>query len=274
MNEFVLSALTKCDSVKLFREAKNSGTFLRYVAERQSFELLPSINARQALRKLFEPHVVTGSIVAAVQEMEDLRFQPAFKRIFTEFMRYTQPKQVVSEFDQQDRFFDRLSELHFCNRQVLFWLQWSMAMRDHHEFSRARQYLDETYGRSQGLPNYDTSHLDDQNAGLLLDSVGNSEPSRVYLRNFNDAIMLLARSMQTGEVTSHNYLTLTSLEGFLDNAIPNLTELHRGVVSKGIMGMQRIVQKKLEVQFEGFAKTAMEDALKILDKSLERLSVP
>jgi hypothetical protein len=272
VNEYVLSALTQSDSVSLFKSAKNSATFLRYVPERQSFELLPSINAREALRKLFEPQVVTRSIVDAVRSMEDLRFQPAFKRVFSEFMRYTQLKQVVSEFDQQDRFFDRLSELHFCHRHVLFWLQWSMAMRDHREFPRAKQYLDEAYGRAKGIPNYDASHLDDQKAGLLFDSIGHSESSANYLRSFNDAIQLLAKSMQTGEVTSHNYLTLKSLDNFLDNALPNLTEAHRGVLSHGVAGIRRIVQTKHENQFEGYVKTAMEDAMLVLDASLERLS--
>jgi len=271
VSEFVLSALTQSDSVHVFKDSANSQVFLRYVPEKQSFELLPSINAREALRKLFEPEVVTGSIVTAVQAMEDLRFQPAFKRVFAEFMRYTQLKQVVSDFDQQDRFFDRLSELHFCHRHVLFWLQWSMAMRDHRQFPRAKQYLDEAYGRAKGIPNFDTSHLDDQKAGLLLDSIGKSESSASYLRCFNDAIQLLARSMQTGEVTSHNYLTLRSLENFLDDALPNLSQAHRGVMAKGIEGIRRIVQKKYDDQFEGYVKAAMEDALKTLDTSRERL---
>lgn len=271
VNEFVLSSLTQSDSVSLFKNAVNSKTFLRYVPERQSFDLLPSINAREALRKLFEPQVVTGSIVTAVQAMEDLRFQPAFKRVFSEFMRYTQLKQVVSSFDQQDHFFDRLSELDFCHRHVLFWLQWSMAMRDHREYIRARQYLDEAYGRAKGIPNFDTSHLDDQKAGLLLDSIGKTGSSADCLRCFNDAIQLLAKSMQTGGVTSHNYLTLRSLEYFFDDALPNLNEAHRGVASKGIEGIRRIVQKKHDDQFEGFVKRAMGDALKTLDSSLKRL---
>lgn len=272
VNEFVLSALTQSDSVKLFKNAQNSASFLRYIPERNSFELLPSINAREALRKLFEPQLVTESIVTTVRTMEDLRFQPAFKRVFSEFMRYTQLKQVVSEFDQQDRFFDRLSELHFCYQHVLFWLQWSMAMRDHREFPRAKQYLDEAYGRAKGIPNYDTSHLDDQKAGLLFDSAGSSDTSANYLRYFNEATQLLAKSIQTGEVTSHNYLTLKSLRNFLDNAISNLNQEHKEVFLHRLTGIHRLVKQKHEKQSQGFVKTSMEDALKVLESSQERLA--
>lgn len=274
VNEHVLSSLAQTDSVSLFKKASNSGAFLRFIPERQSFELLPSINAREALRKLFDPKKVTDSVVSAVQAMEDLRFQPAFKRVFSEFMRYTQLKQVVSEFEQQDSFFDRLSELSFCHRHVLFWLQWSMAMRDHREFPRAKQYLDEAYGRAKGIPNYDTSHLDDQKAGLLLDSIGKSDSSANYLRCFNDAVQLLARGVQTGEVTSHNYLTMRSFENFFDGALPNLSEIHRGVMEKGLGGLERLVQKKYDEQFDGFVKNAIHDALATIRDSKERLRAP
>lgn len=271
VNEFVLSSLAQADSIDLFKKTTNSKTFLRYVPERQSFELLPSINAREALKKLFDPTIVTGSIIAAVQAMEDLRFQPAFKRVFSEFMRYTQLKQVVSKFDQQDRFFDRLSEFSFCNRHVLFWLQWSMAMRDHHEYPRAKQYLDEAYGRAKGIPNYETAHLDDQKAGLLLDSIGKTESSANYLKCFNEALLLLGKSIQTGEATSHNYLTLLSLENFFDNAISNLSEQHRPVMINGLSIIERVVQAKYDNQFEGFVKSSMQDALKTIRSSKARL---
>ena len=273
VNEFVLSSLTQSDSMNLLKSADNSKTFLRYVPERQSFEVLPSINAREALRKLFEPYLVTESIVAAVQAMEDLRFQPAFKRVVSEFMRYTQLMQVVSDFDQQDRFFDRLSELRFCHEHVLFWLQWSMAMRNHRQFPRAKQYLDEAYGRAKNRPNYDTSHLDDQKAGLLLDSIGNAESSARYLQCFREAFELLFKGVQNGEVTSHNYLTLNSLEKFIDNALPNLNEPHRMVVSNGIERMRCTVEKRHDMQqFEGYIKAVMAKALKTLNRSLERLA--
>lgn len=271
VNEHVLSLLVQTDSVKLFKDTKNTSSFLRFVPERQSFELLPSINAREVLKKLFDPKVVTDSIVAAVQSMEDLRFRPSFRRIFSEFMRYTQLKQVVSGFEAQDRFFDRLSELPFCSRHVLFWLQWSMAMRDHGEYPRATQYLEEAYGRAKGIPNFETSHLDDQKAGLLLDSVSTHESSANYLRNFIEAERLLVRGTQSREVTSHNYLTMQSFEAFFDKAIPNLSGPHRDVIAKHLESLDHIVSRKHNDQFEGFTKTAMQDALKTIRSSKARL---
>lgn len=271
VNEHVLSSLAQTDSVRLFKDAKHSSAFLRFVPERQLFELLPSINAREALKKLFDQKVVTESVVAAVQAMENLRFQPAFKRVFSEFMRYTQLKQVVSGLDQQNRFFDRLSELPFCNLHVLFWLQWSMAMRDHGEYPRAKQYLEEAYGRAKGIQNYETSHLDDQKARLILDSASAHASSADYMRYFSEAAKLLARNIQRREVTSHNYLTMLSFDTFFDNAISNLSVLHRSVIEKNLDDLDHLVQKKYDKQFEGFVKRKMLDALKVIRSNKVRL---
>lgn len=271
VNEHVLSALIQADSVRLFEEVENSNIFARFDPVKQSFEVLPSVNAREALKKFFDPKVVTDCIVSAVETMETLRFEPAFKRVFSEFMRYTQLKQVIMNFDQQDHFFDRLSELPFCNRHVLFWLQWSMAMRDHKEYPKAEQYLNEAYGRAQSLHNFNTSHLDDQKAGLLLDSVRDDSTSDNYFRRFREAHGLLTRSIQRGEETSHNYITMRSIEDFIDKARTNLIDPHRNVIISGLGSLEVLVQKKIDAQFQGFVKEAMGDALKVIKTSRERL---
>jgi len=72
------------------------------------------------------------------------------------------------------------------------------------------------------------------------------------------------------QVTSHNYLTLHSLENFCDNALPNLTTAHRSVMEKGLVGLERLVQKKYDDQFEGFVKNSMEEALGIICISKSR----
>ena len=229
------------------------------------------MNAREALKQFFDPKDVTDSIVEAVRSMEDVRREPAFSRVFAELMRYTQLKQVVSDFDQQDRYFDRLSEMWFCKSHVLFWLQWSMAMRDHQHWNKAWQYLDEAYGRAKNLANFDTTHLDDQKAGLLLESVTVGAKSSDFLRRYQEAINLLLRSMNSGDVTSHNYLTVKSFEGFLEKAAPSISNDHRKVMSLLSERLQDVVRRKHAGQFEGFVKHTMEDAIGVLNKAIEVL---
>jgi len=266
VQESVLSELLGQDSVRVFSEVPSSAAFIVYRPEVKGFDVLPSVNAREALRQFFDPGFVTDTIVEAVKNIEYVRFQPAFNRVFTEFMRYTQLKQVVTDFAQQDRFFDRLSEIWFCNRHVLFKLQWSMAMRDHGEWPRAWQYLEEAYGQAKERDYFDTSHLDDQKAGLLLDSMSISGTSADFLRATKDVCELLSRSMKTGSVTSHNYQTVTSFDKFFEKASNKLIPAHKTIVRQLLGNLKAVVSKKQEAQPEGFIYDSMEKAIDTLDR--------
>lgn len=273
VHEHVLSEMLGLDSVELFKGASNIHEFIAYKPETRRFELLPSVSTREALRQFFDSKTVTDVIVEAVKSLENVRFDASFKRVFTELMRYTQLKQVVTDFDQQDRFFDRLSELWFCNNHVLFWLQWSMAMRDHGEWGRAEQYLSEAYGRGKNFANFDSTHLDDQKAGLLLDSVRTNAGSAEYLRRFNEACNLLGNSMRSGAITSHNYLTVNkSFDVFFSKAMTELIPIHVGIMKKVALNLEKQVQQKLKSQPEGFIKTSMEDAAASIQRAIKLLS--
>lgn len=272
VQENVLSELVGQDTVQLFAKTHRNSPFIRYRPELRCFEVLPSVNAREALKQFFDPSTVVNTIVEAVRNMEHVRFDPAFNRVFTEFMRYTQLKQVVTDFDQQDRFFDRLSEIWFCNRHVLFKLQWSMAMRDHSEWSRAWQYLNEAYGQAKELANFDTSHLDDQKAGLLLESISASATSADFLRTLKETCDLLGRGMRTGSVTSHNYKTVTYIQDFLGKAGDKLLGPHKTLMTQSLIGLRTIVVGKHENQPEGFVREAMERAMETLDSSVAVLA--
>ena len=267
--ENVLSELLGQDAVQLFSNATGALAFVNYKPELKNFEVLPSVNAREALKQFFDPQVVTNTIVEAVRNVEHVRFQPAFNRVFTEFMRYTQLKQVVPDFEQQDRFFDRLSEVWFCNNHVLFKLQWSMAMRDHGEWPRAWQYLEEAYGQARAMDNFDTAHLDDQKAGLLLDSVSINATSADYFRITKEVCELLGRSMKQDPVTSHNYKTVASFDRFFEKSANKLVPQHKVIIAQSISNLRATVEKRYGVQPAGYIRDTMGKAIETLDRHLK-----
>ncbi len=267
VQENVLSEMLQMDSVKIIKEAVGGEAFISFEPKKNEFTLLASINAREALKNFFEQKDIIGAVVEAVTNLEDVRFEPSFTHVFSQLMRYTQLKQVVVDFAEQDRFFDRLSEIWFCKNHVLFWLQWSMAMRDQQEFGRAQQYLDEAYGRAKER-SFNTDHLDDQKAGLLLDSVLPTAESPEYLKRFQDSTLLLTSLIRGGAVTSHNYLTIQSFEVFFKKAESRLHSMHSDAFKGLLLSLRKQVQKRLEEQFEGFVKTSMERALISIDRSL------
>lgn len=271
VRENVLSELMGMDTLKIFKDVENTKSFISYNKNRGSFDLIPSVSARESLKNFFDPKDVTDTIVEAVKNIEESRFEPAFRRLFVEFMRYTQLKQVVSGFDHQDRYFDRLSELWFCNNNVLFWLQWSMAMRDHQKWQKANQYLDEAYGKAKRFEDYNTSHLDDQKAGLILDSASQNKGSEIYLRTFQDANRLLTNLIAKDGETSHNYITVKSMVAFFDKAKPNLIDVHSDLMLQGLGHLMSLIQKKHSLQLEGYVKSTMEDAISVIESIVVQL---
>ncbi len=272
VEESILSELTRGDALKLFRNIKEIEAFIAYDEKTNCFDVLPSINARDALQNFFDPRVIVDSITSVVKDMENLRRMPRYINIFKQFMRYTQIKQIVTVSEQQNRFFDTLSTLPFCRVLVMFWLQWSMAMRDQGNYIKAAQYLDEAYGIGKGIPEFDPAYLDDQKAGLLLESTPDNETSIKYLQRFNEVNQLLTRCIRTHGKTSHNYQTIGLLTSFFDKAIPNLTiNTNKTAIKKALESLERIVNQKIGEQHAGYVKQSMEDAKKVIEDSIRRL---
>lgn len=260
----VVDELTGQDSASLLIQQSPS-SYISLNNALSTYELLASINARDVLANLFDDRAIVLAIIDALERIAPLRHQLLYKSIYSQMMRYTQLKHVVLSPTERNFFFDRLSEYPFCQNHILFWLQWSMAMRDQEDFGRALQYLDEAYGRAQNLDNYDMHHLDDQKAGLKLDSAKMNDSSANYLRTSNEVVGILSRLVGRSEQTSHPYLTLKSLRPFFDKAKANLIESHRQVIGSSIATLKSQVENRAGTQHEGYVKDAMIAAVEICE---------
>ncbi len=272
VEERVLSELIQNDPVDLFKDFKTN-PFISYIPSKQEFDVIPGVNAREALKSFFDPENVTSAIIEAIKALEDFRHVDPYKNIFKQLVRYTQLKQVVTDKKQQVIFFDRLSELPFCRNHLLFWLQWSMAMKDQQQWNKAFQYLEEAYGRVGSIHNAVTLHLDDQRAGLLLDSIPEKCSSGEALQKFREASTLLTRSISgNGGETSHNYRTIIkSFESFFQKVNSVLLKEHKIVFIASLAHLKKIVEHKFN-KFEGhpenFIKRSMGEAVASIDMSL------
>jgi hypothetical protein len=275
VQESVLSELLQLDALSVLNRTGGPNShqheFISFDSKSKAFELIASINARDALKNLFDEKTVTSAIIEAIQNMEKVRHEPAFKHIFSQFMRYTQLQLVVNNREEQDRFFDRLSEIYFCKNHVLFWLQWSMAMRDHGKYTRAYQYLEEAYGRAHER-DFDTDHLDDQKAGLLLDSIKENAGSADFLRSFRESATLLNKMISKGADTPHNYQTITSFDLFFEKWGRNFDAAHGPIVLQTLNVLKSSVEKQITKQQPGFAKTCMEAAVETIVRSADMVS--
>ncbi len=272
VEERVLSELIQKDAVNLFKDF-DSNPFISYIPLNREFNVIPGVNAREALNSFFDAEIVTNTIVEAVAALEDVRNEPPFNYAFTQMMRYTQFKQVVKIRNQQNIFFDRLSELKFCRDHRFFWLQWSMAMRDQEQWRKAFQFLDEAYGRAK-QQNRGTLPLDDQMAGLLLDSTSENCSSGDAVKRFRDASTLLINSINISKekVTSHNYLTIKSFDVFFQKVGHNLSSEHKKLLEAPLSHLKKMVKIKLKNQPENsYIKTVMNRSIVSIDRALDML---
>lgn len=270
VQENLLSEMLGIDALGVLRPHLEKTPFISFDPPTNSFKLIASVNARDVLMQMFDPRDVTSSVIEALKRIAPIRNQYPYKHIFTQLLRYTRLKQVIQDQSEQDFFFDRLSELNFCRSHVLFWLQWSMCMRENQDFLRARQYLDEAYGISMNWRNFDNYHLedqlDDQKAKLLLDSSEIADSSANYLRTANEVYNLLVRLINRPEQTSHPYLTIQFFDAFMEKASPKLITPHKEIIVKIAKNLGDNVKKKIDEQHEGYIKKSMHKAKTTLDK--------
>ena len=270
VKERVLSELIQKDSLALFKKFIPTSPFISYNSLNAQFGVIPGVNARAALNDFFNEKTVTKAIIDAVAALEDVRHDSTFRDILSQMIRYTNLRHVVKDKDQQNHFFDELSLLWFCRNHVHFWLQWSIAMRDHEDWGKAKQYLDQAYGRAG--PGYNTLKLDDQKARLLLVSISETCSSSEAVQIFRDASSLLTESIRrSGGDTPHNYRTMQSFDVFFKKTEHTLSQGHKEMLVGNLNHLKKIINNKLKNQSNAHIQTPIEEAIVSIDKALGML---
>ncbi len=270
VKERVLSELIQKDSLALFKKFIPTSPFISYNSLNREFDVIPGVNARAALDVFFNDEIVTEAIIDAVAALEDVRHNSTFKNVLSQMIRYTNLRHVVKDKDQQNHFFDELSLLWFCRNHVHFWLQWSIAMREHENWGKAKQYLVQAYGRAG--PDYNTLKLDDQKARLLLLSIPETCSSSEAVQIFRDASSLLTESIRrSGGDTPHNYRTMQSFDVFFKKTEHTLSQGHKEMLVGNLNHLKKIINNKLKNQPNAQIQEPIEEAIVSIDKALGML---
>ncbi len=267
VKERVLSELIQKDSLALFKKFIPTSPFISYNSLNKEFNVISGVNAKAALNVFFDKENVTKAIIEAVAALEDVRYDFIFRDVLSQMIRYTNLKHVVQDKNQQNYFFDELSLFWFCRNHIHFWLQWSIAMRDHEDWGKAKQYLDQAYGRAG--PGYNTLKLDDHKAGLLLVSILETCSSSEAVQIFRDASSLLIQSISGGGGdTPHNYRTMQSFDVFFKKTEYILSQGHKELLVVPLNHLKKIVERKLKNKSNAKTQKAMEEAIVSIDKAL------
>ena len=249
-----LSNIFEIDVGAAFDRLNEQGVAFRLVRRvGDSIKTVPSIGATVLLKEVIEPREVVDTIVEILKKISALRANSDFVRhMFTQMMRYSILASVVDNAVQINRFFDNVSKIPYCRRQILFWLQWHMAMTDQRQFVAADRFLTQAYKEVRAYKqrtgiDYDSKQLDDRKAKFLMlrGRYSNRATSDVF-SDFVAASRIVRHLLGRQDLTHHPFETLREVAELFGARSSELTKEQREsgcgildgitVVAKNAMG--------------------------------------
>ena len=221
----VLSTLLESDVGGELDRVPRSSRFELIRREGAYVHTLPSIGARELLRSIVPDEEIVATITEVLHSLlENRRYGHTYTHIFNQFMRYPILQGVVDSKREIDDFFDQLSMHSSVQRQIHFWLQFSMAKTDFGEFDKAEKYLENAYGivkeRRNNTHTQPYKQLDDQKAKVLLRSRTRSARYSDYLAVLREVTQIVHRILDMPELTFHIFDTLSLYCNFISSKFP------------------------------------------------------
>ena len=252
----VLSTLLKSDIGAELDRVPQSSRFELIRREGAYVRTLPSIGARELLRSIVPDEEIVTTITEVLHSLlENRRYGHTYTHIFNQFMRYPILQGVVDSKDEIDEFFDQLSMHPSVQRQIHFWLQFSMAKTDFGEYDKAEKYLDNAYGIVEGRRNNTHTQpykqLDDQKAKFLLRSRTRTSHYNDYFAVLREVTQIVHRILDMPELTFHIFDTLSLYCDFISTNFP-------GAFHESQHDVVRTVTKSLADKARVRARTLME----------------
>ena len=270
----VLSTLLESD---VGIELDRSSRFELIRREGAYVRTLPSIGAKELLRSIVPDEEIVSTITEVLHSLlENRRYGHTYKHIFNQFMRYPILQGVVDSKEKIDDFFDQLSMHPSVQRQIHFWLQFSMAKTDFGEFDKAERYLDNAYGIVKERRNNSQTHpykqLDDQKAKFLLRSRTLSSRYDDYLEVLREVARIVHRTLDMPELTFHIFDTLSLYCEFISKRFPSaFHESQHELVRTATKGLAKKAKVRSRTLIEFHEKTRADNALAKLATLEEKL---
>lgn len=257
------AALARFDKV-------NNGLYLVRVEDGR-VKTVPSIGASSILREIVpaqNKRLVVDTVVKILRGLSDERwYLDDFERhMFNQLMRYSILSTVVEDIDERNRFFDNVSQIDYCRTQILFWLQWHMAMIDQKRFAEAEKYLKRSYTEAEAYEKrkatrYDRVQIDDRKAKFLMIRDRNEAFRTTMIRDLQEACDITERLLRRPDLTHHPFETFIEIIEFYDRANPQFPDPIR-VSSRGMIErIGKLAENRARLLDEGYPASRAKQAL-------------
>jgi hypothetical protein len=214
----LLSEVFSVDVGTLVARLENGGGGgLRLLRVRGEFvQTVPSIGATNLLKEIIDDELIIEAVNRVLVSLTQSARRDRYREyVFNQMMRYNILHPVMDERSSIISFFDKLSKLDSIRRRVLFWLQWSIALRELHAFLDAERKLEqgyreaEVYERTRGSK-WDRRQLDDVKAKLMVARCLHAPglASEQLFRDMRAACDIVNRLLSAESLTHHPYETI------------------------------------------------------------------
>jgi SIR2-like domain len=267
-----LSNALHIDVGAMLDKLANQNEALKLVARRgESVRTVPAIGATNILEHMVPDKEIVDSVVTILEHLSQDSNRDDFERhVFSQFMRYSIMRSVVSDSVQINRFFDNISKIEYCRRQVLFWVQWHMAKVDLRNFTDAEKFLEQGYAEADGYEKrtglqYNRQQLDDRRAKFLMLRARQIErqPTELF-RDLKEAWEIVGRLLRRDTGTHHPFQTLVMIAETFASRTSSLLDPHLDFTHKSLLALRDLATKRLAHVPEGYERETAARALESL----------
>lgn len=271
-----MSDIFEIDFGGLVNRLSGSAVGLRLLRSRGDFvETVPSIGATNILRELISDDLIVDAVTKMTDRISrSMRRDSSRQYVFSQIMRYSIIKPVIDNDRLVETFFDKLSKISYVRRLVLFWLQWSIALREQGKFVESARKLDQAYREAEMYEStrdvaFDRKQLEDVKAKLMIArSFTPNIDSPELFREVKGASEIVIRLLRSDSLTHHPYETLEDIARLYREKGLIIDDLLRAECRKMIDSAAKLGRKRLSLVPVGYQSTRASHSLNEIVKFL------
>lgn len=206
----------------------------------EMIETVPSIGAQNILGSLFADAEIVNAVAPLLHNLATIYRDPFEQIIFTQMMRFSILRDVVSDRAEIDRFFEYNKQHSQIRRMPLFWLQWHMAKCASGDLVDAEKLLEQGYAEARESEHrtgkvFDKRQLDDRRGKfLMLRAISTPREGAELFRDFKEACELTERVLRRDDPKHYPFETLKEIAQAFTDIGHRLMEIHKPIVKQRI----------------------------------------
>ncbi|KAA6205025.1 MAG: hypothetical protein DU429_03845 [Candidatus Tokpelaia sp.] len=254
---FVSKITKNYGDLRLFR-VKSNGAFV---------ETVLAIGARNILRELVRDEDIIDTIAFVAERMAEDNYISKEDYHISNFVRYSLISPLLGDKHVVTRFYDRISKPDTVRRYILFWVQWSIALRELGELEDAKDRLEQAYQKAKTQEKhsgqrFDYVQLDDVKAKLLIaEHKAQKQSSAKFLKDMHDAMQIIGNILQRNSVTQHPYDSLAQLIKLFELRKNDYSSYIMQSMGENLKKRVELGKKRLSFVTEGYPRNQAKRAL-------------